>query len=122
MKKPAPAQQILAEEGYIILAADVSYPLGSMIPVTHVDALQPQLQSSVIGENIRRLIPEFAIDSISVAVLEIGDFGLIVQRAARRASWLTRSTSEVSKGVVPFGDLALRLAESGIGVVTLAAA
>ena len=32
MKKPAPAQQILAEQGYIILAADVSYPLGSMIP------------------------------------------------------------------------------------------
>ena len=33
MKKPAPAQQILAEQGYIILAADVSYPLGSMIPL-----------------------------------------------------------------------------------------
>ena len=32
MKKPAPAQ-ILAEQGYIILAADVSYPLGSMIPL-----------------------------------------------------------------------------------------
>jgi len=33
VKKPAPAQQILAEQGYIILAADVSYPLGSMIPL-----------------------------------------------------------------------------------------
>jgi len=32
VKKSAPAQQILAEQGYIILAADVSYPLGSMIP------------------------------------------------------------------------------------------
>ena len=31
MKKPAPAQQILAEQGYIILAADVSYPEGSII-------------------------------------------------------------------------------------------
>jgi hypothetical protein len=33
VKKPAPAQQILAEQGYIILAADVSYPLGSIIPL-----------------------------------------------------------------------------------------
>jgi hypothetical protein len=33
VKKPAPAQQILAEQGYIILAAAVSYPLGSMIPL-----------------------------------------------------------------------------------------
>lgn len=33
MKKPAPAQQILTEQGYIILAADVSYPLGSMVPL-----------------------------------------------------------------------------------------
>jgi len=33
VKKPAPAQHILAEQGYIILAADVSYPLGSMIPL-----------------------------------------------------------------------------------------
>jgi hypothetical protein len=31
VKKPAPAQQILAEQGYIILA-DVSYPPGSIIP------------------------------------------------------------------------------------------
>ena len=33
MKNPAPAQQILAEQGYIILAADVLYPLGSMTPL-----------------------------------------------------------------------------------------
>ncbi|HEY6346258.1 MAG TPA: hypothetical protein VIY49_32620 [Bryobacteraceae bacterium] len=33
MKKPASAQQILAEQGYIILTADVAYPLGSMIPL-----------------------------------------------------------------------------------------
>ena len=33
MKKPAPAKQILAEQGYIILANYVSYPLGSMIPL-----------------------------------------------------------------------------------------
>ena len=47
--------------------------------LAHVDALQPQLQSSVLGKKIRRLIPEFAIDSVSVSVLEIGDLGLIVQ-------------------------------------------
>ena len=47
--------------------------------LAHVDAFEAQLQSSVRGKKIRRLIPEFAIDSVSVSVLEIGDLGLIVQ-------------------------------------------
>ena len=44
-----------------------------------VDALQPQFQSSVLGEKIRHLIPELVIDRVSVGVLEIRDRGLIVQ-------------------------------------------
>jgi hypothetical protein len=47
--------------------------------LAHVDALQAQLQSSIVGKEHRHLIPEFAIDSVSVGIENIGDLGLIVQ-------------------------------------------
>ena len=47
--------------------------------LAHVDALQAHLHRSIVGKEPRHLIPEFAIDSVSVGVLEIGDLGLIVQ-------------------------------------------
>jgi len=45
-----------------------------------VDALQSQFERSVFGEKPRYLIPQFTIERESIAVLQIRDRGLIVQR------------------------------------------